>query len=1048
MTQGRWRALTNSLAAATLLAMFAPTLGAQGTITGRVTATLTNAPLRDASVIVIGANQTAATGEDGRYTLRNVRAGTVEVQVLRVGYKAAKGTVTVPNGGSATLDIQLAVSVIQLQDVVVTATGQQRRVELGHAIATLGNVANKVEQTPINSFSDLLTAKAPGVVVLPGVMTGGAPTVRIRGLSSISLGNSPIYVVDGVRYNAGSVSIANSSVSMLNALSPEEIESVEIVKGPSAATLYGTDASNGVVVISTRKGRAGATRWTWFAEQGQVQDRNPYQNMYANWGHSPANPTLNIRCKPATMTPSTCISDSLTSYLLLRDPSKTFIKTGTRSLYGVNVSGGTDAVRFFVAGEMDNEIGPIEMPQFEIDRFTAAKVAVLEEWMHPIAQAKLNFRANLNATLSPKLDVGASMGFATTNNRFPPSGAAFEAIYYVGMQNYGFKGPGLDKSVNDSKGTPLNDYYQYTPGDIMQRYRPQIVQRTTMSFNMNWRPLSWLQNDATLGMDLLVRDNSDLCRLNNCVPQGTQRQGFVSAAKNNNRNLSFKLTSTATWNVRPWAHLKSTVGTDYINSENDAATSSGTVLPPGASQVNDAATRNGTQIWPTATKTLGFFVQEQAGFRDRLFVTLAVRSDQNSAFGTKFQSVLYPKASVSWIASDEPFFPQWSWFNQFRLRTSYGASGVQPGRTDGLVTFSAGSQNLATRGTTTGTDIPGLATSQTGNPELKPETSAEVELGFDTQLLDNRIHAEYTYYDKRANDALINTAIAPSSAASQLSPLRNIGRTRNWGHEVTVSGQVMDRRNFAWDVSVNASHNSNEVLDLGVDPTTGVPRTINPGGNTRQKAGYPINSRWFRPYTYSDANGDGIIQVSEVQVKGGSADTAFVYAGYSFPRDIVAVTHGFDLLNRKLRLNLAFDYKGGWNLQDGGNNFQCNATPFSCRENMDPTAPLEWQARHVAKFYGSSVAGATVKTDRGYYQNGQFWKFREFSASYSLPMNLLRYVRARDGSTVVFGMRNITTWSGYTGLDPEEHDQPNDIQSNFQSAGPSTYLTLRLNLKY
>jgi len=1021
---------------------------AQGTIAGVVTAADTKAPLAGVQVIAIGSNASALTGEDGRFRLPNVHTGNHDIQAFRVGYQPQKKSVTVAAGEVTTADIEMVVSIVRLQEVVTTATGQQRKVELGNAISTLGDVQSKVETTPINSFSDLITMKAPGVVVLPGVMTGGAPTVRIRGLSSISLTNAPIYVVDGVRYNAGNASIANSSVSMLNALSPEEIENVEIVKGPSAATLYGTDASNGVIVITTRRGRAGATRWTWFTETGQVQDRNPYQNMYANWGHNPATPATSIRCRIATMTPSTCVTDSITNYLLLRDESRTFIKTGWRNLYGMNVSGGNQAVRFFVSAEADNEIGPIEMPQYEIDRFRADKVEVLEQWMHPIAQAKLNFRTNLNATLSPKLDISASMGFARTDNRFPPSGAAFEAIYYVGMMNYGFKGPGLDKSVNDAKGTPLNDYLQYNPGDIMQRYRPQIVQRTTMSFNANYRPFSWLQNDATVGVDLLVRDNSDLCRLNNCVPQGTQRQGFVSDNKNNNRNVSFKLASTATWDVRPWANLKTTAGVDYLNSENDATNSSGTVLPPGASTVDQASTRNGGATWPTAVKTMGLFVQEQAALRDRLFLTAAVRSDQNSAFGTKFQSVVYPKASLSWIASDEEFFPKAKWLNQFRFRSSYGASGVQPGRTDALVTFAAGAQNLQNRGATTGTDTPGLAAAQTGNAELKPETSSEIELGFDLQVLDNRIHAEYTYYDKRAKDALINVDIAPSSAAAQLSPLINVGKTRNWGHELTVSAQLMDRANFAWDVNLNASHNSNEVLDLGVDPVSGLARRINPGATTRQIVGYPINSRWFRPYTYSDANKDGIIQPSEVQVAGGSADTAFKYIGYAFPRDIIALTHGFDLLKRKLRVTMAFDHKGGWNLQDGGNNFQCNAAPYACRENMDPTAPLAWQARHVAKFYGSTVDGAVVKTDRGYYQPGNFWKFRELSASYIVPMRLLRYIKAQDGSTVVFSMRNITTWTNYTGLDPEEHDQPNDTQSNFQSAGPSTYVTFRVNLKY
>jgi TonB-linked SusC/RagA family outer membrane protein len=1025
------------------------TAAAQGTITGLITAVDTKAPLAGVQVIAVGTNSSALTGDDGRYRLNGVRAGTVDIQAFRVGYLPLKKSVTVVGGQTVTSDLEMAISIVKLQEVVTTATGQQRRVEIGNAVATLGDVVKNVETTQIKSFSDLITAKAPGVVVLPGTMTGGAPTVRIRGLSSISLSNAPIYVVDGVRYNAQSTTIANSSVSMLNALSPEEIENVEIVKGPSAATLYGTDASNGVIVITTRRGRAGTTRWSWFTETGQVQDRNPYQAMYMNWGRTTTGATT--RCRIATMSPTTCTADSLTSYLLLRDDKeRTFIKDGWRNLYGMNVSGGNQAVRFFVSAEADNEIGPIEMPAYEIERFKNEKVEVLEQWLHPIAQAKLNFRTNLNATLSPKLDIAVNAGFARNDNRFPPSGAAFEAIYYVGMMNYGYKGPGPDKNLTDSKGTPLNEHFQYAPGDIMQRYRPQTVQRTTMSFNANYRPFSWLQNDATVGLDLVVRDNSDICRLNNCVPQGTQRQGFVSTDKNNNRNVSFKLASTATLDVRSWANLKSTIGVDYVNLENDGAFATGTVLPPGASTVAQASTRNGSATWPTATKTLGLFVQEVLSLNDRLFITGAVRSDQNSAFGTQFQSVAYPKASVSWIISEESFFPKLEWLDNVRLRTAYGASGVQPGRTDGLVTFAAGAQNLQNRGQATGADVPGLTAAQTGNPDLKPETSTETEFGFEVQMFKSRVSTDYTFYDKRAKDALISTPIAPSSAASDLSPLRNVGKTRNWGHEVSVNARMLEHRLVGWDVNFNVSHNSNEVLDLGIDPTSGKPRVLSPGGTTRQVVGYPINSRWFRPYTYSDKNGDGIIQsVGEVVVAGGNADTAFRYIGYAFPRDIIAMVHGFDLLRNKLRVTMAFDHKGGWNLQDGGNNFQCNAAPYACRENNDKTAPLDWQARHVAKFYGSTDAnGAVQKTDRGYYQPGNFWKFREFSAAYTVPAAWLRPIRAQEGSSIVFSMRNISTWTNYTGIDPEEHDQPNDTQSNFQSAGPNTYVTLRFNLKY
>jgi outer membrane receptor protein involved in Fe transport len=579
--------------------------------------------------------------------------------------------------------------------------------------------------------------------------------------------------------------------------------------------------------------------------------------------------------------------------------------------------------------------------------------------------------------------------------------------------------------------------------------------------------LTWLQNEATAGLDLAVRDNSDLCRLAECAPSGTSRQGAVSDNKNNNRSVTAKWTSTASWSPREWANFKTALGADYVNVENDGANCTGNTLPPGGMTCDQASSRNGGMNWPIATKTLGLYIQEQGSFHDRLFLTLAVRTDQNSAFGTKFQSVKYPKASLSWITSDESWFPKFSWLNSFRTRLAYGASGVQPGRTDGLTTYTAGNQNLPSRtGSTSGVDTPGLAASQSANANLKPETSREFEGGFETQFLNNRLRMDYTYYKKTTKDALIQIPIAPSSAAAQLNPLLNVGSTQNWGHEITLNAQLVDSRNFGWDVILTGSHESNKVVDLGIDqPCVADLKTLNltaadsytmvdgnfcknhvvgNGNTTQQRVGYPLNGRFGRAYSYNDANGDGILQPSEVVVD--TATTTFW--GYSFPRDIFSIQNGIDLFSRRVRINAMFDYKGGWSLQDGGNNFQCNTTPFACYEVQSPSTPLWMQARNVAKDYGTVVSGTTYKTSQGYLMSGQFWKFRELSAAAQVPERLLRLAHARTGSSFVVGIRNLHTWTSYTGLDPEEHDAPNDNQSNFQSAPPPTYFTFRVNLKY
>jgi TonB-linked SusC/RagA family outer membrane protein len=1065
MTFGRWRISAAVGAALMLLTGAAHHLQAQGTVTGRVTGS--GQPLAEARVLVIGTTIFGTTSEDGRFTLRNVPAGSTQLQVLRVGFQSQKKTVTVAATGNTTADFELPVAVAQLQEVVTTATGQQRRVELGNSVSTLGDVGKRVEEVPTHNLTDLMIAKSPGVTLLPGTELGAAPTVRIRGVSSISLSNAPIWYVDGVRYGASALSSGtDAGFSLLNSLNPEEIEDIEIVKGPSAATLYGTNAANGVVVITTKKGRAGTTRWNWSAEGRTVDDRVPYQDMYANFGHDSKG--VVSRCQLATMTTSkftgSCTSDSVTKYNWMTDPAATFVKLGHGSLFGGNVSGGNDAVRFFASGDLDNEIGPIQMPSYELARFDSARTPVRDEWYHPSAQQRASFRGNINASLSPKFDLNITSGFSKLDNRIPPESDLIIALYYVGMQNYGYKGCptgkfpcGLDKDPNQADGVYLHDALQFAPGDIMQVTQNSDVQRFTGSTTGTWRPLSWMQNEGTAGLDLSAVDFFQLCRLTECPPQSaTAKLGRVTDNQTKFRNFSAKLASTSTWNPRTWMNVKTSLGADYTNLEVDSVRTNGTTLPPGASTVSAASTRNGSQGQPTAVKTLGLYVQEQAGIRDRLFLTAAVRTDQNSAFGTNFQQVYYPKVSLSWIASDEPFFPQYSWLNQFRVRSAYGASGVQPGATQGLVTFSPATVALTGRNNTTEVDSPGLTASQPGNANLKPERSAEYEAGFDAQMLSNKLHFEYTFWNKKTTDALVNINLAPSSTASQLSPLLNVGSTQGWGHEVQANAQLIDRRQFGWDVLVNASHFSNKILSLGsvsstcvLSATETVPCLRTTSGSTsgeaRQIPGHPINEQWYRPYTYHDDNGDGVLQISEVHV-----DSGFKSFGYRVPRDIISIQNGFDLFSRRLRLQFMFDYKGGASILDGANNFQCNTGPFSCRDTQDPTAPLDRQAAAIAKTFGTVVAGTNYKSSVGYFQNNQFWKLREFSAVAQLPSMITSRLRAQRGSTLVFGARNLHTWSSWTGIDPEANYglTQSEAQNEFQTTGLPTYFTLRLNLKY
>ena len=257
---------------------------------------------------------------------------------------------------------------------------------------------------------------------------------------------------------------------------------------------------------------------------------------------------------------------------------------------------------------------------------------------------------------------------------------------------------------------------------------------------------------------------------------------------------------------------------------------------------------------------------------------------------------------------------------------------------------------------------------------------------------------------------------------------------------------LFDRAQFGWDLTLTGSHNTNKVASLGTD-ANGVPNKTIGTGSLRDSVGFPVNGLFQRPYTFKDANGDGIIQQTEVTV-----DTGVVYRGYSAPRDLVSIQSGFDLLRRKVRFNFLLDYKGGYNLFNESGEFICRSVPKSCQEDQDKSVSLERQARAVATSYGTIVNGTRYTSMGGYWESGQFWRLREVSATIQMPARLAAGMRARDAN-LTLGGRNLHIWTKYFGVDPESNYASGqtgtaDAQRDFLTQAPKTYFTARLNLHY
>jgi TonB-linked SusC/RagA family outer membrane protein len=1004
----------------------APVAAQQGSVTGRVTDRASGQPLVAARVQVMGTSLITGTNADGRYRLSNVPGGTASVRVVALGYAAITRQVTVAAATPAVSDFALSVEPYSLDEFIVTATGEQSKREIGNAVSTV-DVSELARTAPISNMGDLLAARAPGVTVLPGQITGAGSRVRIRGNSSISLSNNPIYVVDGVRVwsdvNSSAIGIGGSSPSRVNDLNPEDIESIDVIRGPSAATLYGTDAANGVIVVKTKRGKAGRAVWNAYVEQGVIKDQNDYPTAYRGWRNTStvANAT---QCLLSQVLASTCTQDSVSSYNLFNDKSSSPADNGRRQQYGLQVGGGSDVAQYYLSAEWEDETGAIRMPEVFRQRLMADRniSEIPEEQEFPNALTRTNLRGNLNAQLSDRLDVAVNTGFVSSSQRLPQTDNNT-----TGLMSNALGGPGhRNNIVNPGDGArEMFGWRRYTPDDFMAETVQQDINRTIMAGTANWRPASWLSFRSVLGLDFASREDSDICRRDECVPfvgDFDYQSGFKENDRTTNWVYTGDVSGSANYALGSNLRARSTLGTQYVKERFARNGAFAYDLPPGATTVTAGATPSANET-TIETATLGYFVEQWFGWRDKLFLTMAVRSDKNNAFGRNFERVYYPKAALSWVLSEEDFFPEGNTLSNLRLRAAYGASGRQPGPNDAIPFYAPSTANVE------GLDTPSVIDSAVGNVTLKPERTTELELGFDLGLFANRVNFEFTYYDKNARDALVNRLLPPSLGAAS-ARLENLGRVNVRGLEAVVNAVVVDSRSFAWDLTVGLGTSRDQVADLG-----GTPPLIGSRQSTRE--GYPMNGYWVRPYTYDDANGDGIIALSELDV---SSDT--VFAGYPQPRSELTVFTGFDLFNRKLRVQGNLDYKGGYKLFNNTERIRCD-TRINCRGNVDPTAPLWEQARSVAARQHSS------RTVYGFIEDASFLRIREISATWTMPDRWARAIKAQRAA-ITLGGRNLAVFTDYTGIDPEAgyFGVNSGNQNDFQTAPPPSYFTFRLNLTF
>lgn len=1002
-------------------------LAAQNTATvrGKVTDSDGNAPVVAAQVTVSGTRLGAVTQPTGDFVITNVPAGAQTIRVVRIGYTPSEKQITVPASGDVRADFTITRAATRLAEVVTTATGDQERRTFGNVVASI-SADSVAKEAPITNVNEMLQGRTSGVQVIQGAgQTGVSSSIRIRGTSSLSLTNEPLIVVDGVRFdnqqlpNSGNVS--TQRINRFNTLGTEDIESIDIIKGPSAAALYGTAAANGVVVIKTKRGKAGRTQWSVFGEGGIVQQPGQFESNWRSWGHAlnaQGQPTGNpIQCKILSFASKQCAIDSLTTFNPLMNSETTPFKDQDRSVVGLQFSGGSDKLRYFMSGDHESEVGPYEMPAKEITRLTTERgTRPKPKQIHPNQLKSNNVRGNFGLSLAPTLTLDVSSGY-TDQRLFTP----FDGGFFAGLTFQAITAPGI-------RGT-TEGYQRELPGDVMSLEQELQDQRLTGSTSLNWSPKAWFQGRAVFGID---QDHSFNFRQQlrgegtrvglAWGPNGQEGGKFLDRA--NATKYTVDLGGTANWAASPQITTRTSFGAQWFKDELYQSQGQGYNLPPGASTPNSAGSQVRALEFTAENATYGLFVEELVGWRDKLFVTGGARIDKNSAFGRDVGNTLYPRASVSYVISDESWFPKVPSVNRLRLRTAYGKAGVQPGTVAALQFLSA-----ATYPTDAG-ETPGLRLSSIGNQKLKPEVTTEIEAGADVGFLNDRVNLEATFFTKQSKDALFNRPLPPSYGAGG-NQFQNLAKVRNRGFEASVDATIFRSDPLVIDVRLNGSIIKNELTDAG-----GAPLPTAPG--SRNVEGFPLFGLWDRKLIgYNDANKDGIITESEITV----SDTA-LYRGPTLPEKQAGISGSLGFFKNTLRLSALFDYRGDFYNQWGYQNQRC-VSSGNCRAVNDPKAPLADQAAAVA------ANSPSKRTQWGLFVRNDFMRFREMSLAYTIPQRLVTMSRARSATIVLSGRNLGTPWTKYPGIDPEINSSVGNTgggNNDFFSPPALRYWIMRVNL--
>ena len=949
---------------------------AQEVVSGTVTSADDKSALPGASVSLKGTRIGTTTDSKGKFSI-NAKANSTLVFSF-VGYK----TIEIAIGGKSIINASLPTSDNALDEVVVVGYGTSLKKDLSGSVASVS--AEEIKSMPITSFEQGMQGRVAGVQVMQGNSApGGAPQVRIRGANTVLGGNEPLYVIDGVPvYNSelennSNLNVGTQPSNALASINPNDIVSMEILKDASATAIYGARGANGVVIITTKRGKSGDRgKITFEAYHGIQEISNKLDLMNSQDYIKILNErTTNFGGAPLISNPS--------SYSSNTDWQDFFFRKAAMSNYSLNFSGGSDKNQYSVSGNWFTQDGVIQQTDFN----------------------RGSIRVNLDNRLNDKFKVTTSVTASRSINNRSLNWALMNALQLTPLlspydQNGNFVN--LTSTANFGGENPIETLYKTSDKLIVDRFLGNVLGEYTIANGFTY--------SVRLAMDNLNQHNDIY------VKKGSFIYPSPGATVKENKGTNYVIEHLLSFKKAFGQNhrLNATAGYTWQENNNIFFQQSGSGFQFddfGTYNLGAASITNPNQSYKNVSTLLSYLGRVNYIFNDKYIFTLTGRADGSSRFGDNNKWGFFPSGALAWRVSNENFMKPIRFINDLKLRTSYGMTGNQEiGLYNSISRFSAvqgvmGNPLVA---------YVGYVPTSLANPNLKWEINKQFDFGLDLAVLNNKFTLTADYYQKRTDDLLANLPIPGSSGFSSI--LINSGSIENKGVELAINASVIEKNNLKWNIGGNISKNETQVLKLAVATkqffTANIPSPLDRPVNIIRE-GEVLSAFWG--YKEDGLNEKGDIKYKDINGDGKVDGNDQTILGSPFPNLI----YGFNSNLSYKGLNLIIFFQGVSGVKVFNSNDFMIANSMTRISNQLNEVNDRWTLQNPnpnAKYPRASTTQMLV-SDR-FVQDADYLRLKNILLSYDLPVDKFG-LKWMEGAKIYVSAQNILTFTQYHGYDPE-----------------------------